>query len=144
MDKHIEETTLGELMTEKPLTVHPQMAIPEIKKLFEDHEFNMIPVVEEHQILLGVVTKLDLLRMFRPDDRSLIPNLRALRAEKVEDIMARDPVALEPSDPVVKAIDLMLQLNLRAIPITEKTDEGKILRGILTRKDVLQCFVFDG
>ena len=143
MSEHIEKMTVGEVMTKKPVTVHPKTGVKELKKLFETREFNSIPVVEENGVLRGLATKIDLLRMFRPDRRSLIPDMAAIRAEKVEDIMSRGYVDVSEGDPVVTAVDLMMDLNLRALPVTERTPEGRILKGIVTRKDVLSCFVWD-
>jgi len=34
------------------------------KAMFEMYEFNAFPLVDEQQILVGVVTRLDFLRMF--------------------------------------------------------------------------------
>ena len=90
-----------------------------------------------------MVTKLDLLRMFRPDRRSLIPDIDDISADYVEEIMSRGYVDVQAKDSVVSAIDLMIELNLRSLPVTEAGKGGRILKGIVTRKDVLRCFIFD-
>jgi CBS domain-containing protein len=90
-----------------------------------------------------MVTKLDLLRMFRPDRRSLIPDIDDISADYVEEIMSRGYVDVQAKDSVVSAIDLMIELNLRSLPVTESGDSGRVLKGIVTRKDVLRCFIFE-
>jgi CBS domain-containing protein len=143
MTRRIEEMTVGEVMTKSPITAHPRTKIRDVKNIFAQHEYNSIPVVEEDGTLRGVVTKLDLLRMFRPDRRSLIPDINDISAEFVEEIMSRGYVDVQAKDSVVSAIDLMIELNLRSLPVTEAGKDGRILRGIVTRKDVLRCFIFD-
>jgi CBS domain-containing protein len=143
MTRRIEEMTVGEVMTTSPITVHPKTRIRDVKNIFAQHEYNAIPVVEADGRLRGVVTKLDLLRMFRPDRRSLVPDIDEISAEYVEEIMSRGYVDVQATDSVVSAIDLMIELNLRSLPVTESGEGGRILKGIVTRKDVLRCFIFD-
>ena len=89
MRKEIETRTVREVMTRHPVTVRPETSIAELKALFETHDFNMFPVVDTQGVLRGIVTKLDLLRTFRPQLRRWIPDLRVLWAERVEGIMNR-------------------------------------------------------
>ena len=108
--------------------------------MFETYEFNAFPVVDDSQTLLGVVTRLDFLGMFQPDGRRRwIPDLRALWAERVEDIMSRDPVTLDPDDPVATAVGEMLRWKLRSLPVVERRGGKSVLVGIVTRRDVLGC-----
>lgn len=143
MTRRIEEVTVGEVMTKSPITVHPKTKIKDVKNIFSQFEYNAIPVVEEDGTLRGVVTKLDLLRMFRPNRRRLIPDIDDIKAEFVEEIMSRGYVDVQVQDSVVSAIDLMIELNLRSLPVTEPGGGGRVLKGIVTRKDVLSCFIFD-
>ena len=50
-------------MTRAVTTVTRQTTMRELEKLFEQHDFNSFPVVEEGKIL-GIVTKFDFLRAF--------------------------------------------------------------------------------
>jgi CBS domain-containing protein len=103
--------------------------------------FNIFPVVDARSILRGLVTKLDFLRMFRPGPFVMIPNLRVLWAERVEEVMSRGLIAVEPDDSVVAAIDLMLASRLRSLPVVDRCKEGPVLVGIVSRTDVLPCLI---
>jgi CBS domain-containing protein len=107
MRKGIETKKVREVMTRNPITVSPGMTVGELKKMFEAHDFNLFPVVDARGILRGLVSKLDFLRMFRPSPFVMIPNLRALWAERVEEVMSRGLMAVEPDESVVAAIDLI-------------------------------------
>ena len=53
------------MMTRHPLVVHGEDDAEPLLALFEAHDFNAIPVVDAEDHLIGVVTKLSLLRLFR-------------------------------------------------------------------------------
>jgi CBS-domain-containing membrane protein len=94
MHKRVEEGTVRRIMTPAPETVGPETDVRTLKTIFESHDFNAFPVVDDERALLGVVTKLDFLRMFRPDQRRWIPDVRALWAEHARDIMSRRVVTV--------------------------------------------------
>lgn len=54
-------TTVQEVMTEKPVTVHPEMPVPEIAALMARKKMHTIPVLEGAK-LAGVIGKIDLIR----------------------------------------------------------------------------------
>lgn len=139
MDKHIVELPVRTIMTPSPVSVRPETTIAELKALFACYDFNAFPVVDEQGILRGFVSKLDLLRAFRPDKRRGVAGLLALWAERVEEIMSRGIVALEPHDCVVAALDLMIEAQRRSLPVVERHPAGPILVGMVSRSDVFQC-----
>jgi CBS domain-containing protein len=128
-------------MTAKPVTVPPEATLDVLKHLFEAHSFNGFPVVDRQGILRGMVTKLDFLKTFRPDCRRIIPDLRSLWAERVEDVMSRGLVFVEPDEPVVAAVDTMVNTRLRSLPVVELRHGTPVLVGIVSRTDLLTCLV---
>jgi CBS domain-containing protein len=139
MDKHITEQPIRDIMTPSPVSVRPETTIAELKALFERYDFNAFPVVDEQGILRGLVSKLDLLRAFRPDKRRGMAGLLPLWAERVEDVMSRGIFAVEPHESVVAALDLMIESRRRSLPVVEHNSEGRVLVGMVSRSDVLQC-----
>lgn len=143
MRKQVEERTVREVMTPTPVTVRPSTTVGELKALFEAHDFNAFPVVDEAGALCGMVSKLDFLRMFRPARRRWLPDLRALWAERVGDIMSAGLVAVEPGDPVVVAVDLVVETKLRSLPVVDRRGGRPVLVGIVSRKDLLRCLTIE-
>jgi CBS domain-containing protein len=138
MKKRVESKTVREIMTPAPVTVRPDTSISDLKALFERYDFNAFPVVDEVGVLRGLVSKLDLLRVFHPDwRRGGISGVLALWAERVDDIMSRGIVAVEPDEPVVTAVDLMIETRRRSLPVVERRAEGRVLVGMLSRTDLL-------
>ena len=57
-------TKIGEIMTTDPVTVSPEDDLQEAVELLIEEKFGGIPVVEESEGLVGIVTYVDVLRCF--------------------------------------------------------------------------------
>jgi CBS domain-containing protein len=142
MQKRVEPKAIRDIMTPSLVTVCPDTSIAELKALFEQYDFNAFPVVDAQGVPWGIVSKLDLLRAFRPDRRRLMAGLWTLWAERVEEIMNRGILAVEPNDPVVTAVDLMIETGRRSLPVIEHHSAGRVVVGMISRGDLLQCLTF--
>ena len=138
MARRTDVRTIRAIMTPNPLTVRSDTTIVRLRQLFEAHDFNMFPVVDEHGVLRGVVTKLDVLKMYRPWSGRVTANVRALWAEHVEDIMSRGVTSVTPEEPVTTAVTLMVNRRLRSIPVVQRQARQALLVGIVSRNDVLR------
>jgi hypothetical protein len=58
--------TVGELMSKPVVTVTPETTIASLRKLMAEHDFNAFPVVNPAGMLQGIVTRLDLFRVYLP------------------------------------------------------------------------------
>jgi CBS domain-containing protein len=112
-----------------------------LQHLFASHGFNAFPVVDDADTLCGIVTKLDLLRVFGPDPDRLLPALNVLWAERVADIMRRRVITLAPDDLVATAVDRMLSMKLRSLPVVERRDGKAFVVGMVSRGDVINALV---
>ena len=143
MRKVIERKKVRDVMTRSPITVSPETTVQELMTKFATHDFNMFPVVDAGGVLRGLVTKLDLLRTFRPQMRRWIPDLKLLRAERIEDLMSRGTISVEADDPITVAVDTMIETRLRSLPVVQRRAEGPVLVGIVSRTDVLPCLTLE-
>ncbi|MET7479286.1 CBS domain-containing protein [Streptomyces sp. NPDC005648] len=74
--------TAGRLMTEPPVTVHADDSIVEAARTMALHHVERLPVLDEEQRLVGIVTRRDLLQVFlRPD--------AAIHKEVVDEVVVR-------------------------------------------------------
>jgi CBS domain-containing protein len=131
-----------EVMTRAPITVTPLTRIPDLIALFDRHDFNAFPVVDDRGILCAIVTKLDVLRALRPEENFWVPPFAGVASARVEDIMRRGVVSVEAGDPVVVAADLMVETRLRSLPVVQCKPEGRALVGIVTQGDLLRGLRF--
>jgi hypothetical protein len=67
------------------VSVRPETTIGELKSLFERYDLNASPVVDVRGILCGLVSRLDMARVFRPYKRRGMAGLSALWVECSDD-----------------------------------------------------------
>ena len=142
MKKEIVPSTVADVMSRDLITVGLKTELKTIKRIFEERDFNGLPVVDDDGKLVGMVTKLDLLRLFRPDKRSWVPDFSHMDARCVEDILGEGVAAVHPDDPITTAVDRMIDLNVRSLPVIEREGKPPRLVGVVTRKDVLKSLEF--
>lgn len=128
-----------EAMSPTPRTIAPDAPVTALLELFTKHDFNAIPVVDDAGVLHGLVTKLDVLRLLRPDATLQVPSLRQVADRPVRDIMRPGVVTVEPDDPMAVAADLMIETGLRSLPVVERGPGPPVLRGMLSRGDLLRA-----
>lgn len=126
-------------MTPAPHSVHPDATLADLMAMFAERDFNAIPVVDGDGVLRGLVTRLDLLRLLRPDATMTVPSLAEFGIRPVREIMRHGVLAVEPDDPVVVAADLMITTGLRSLPVVERGPGEPRLCGMLSRGDVLRA-----
>ncbi|ASQ98618.1 CBS domain-containing protein [Streptomyces sp. 11-1-2] len=97
--------TAGQLMSRPAVTVRPQDSIVDAARAMEHHRVERLPVVDEEDRLIGIVTRRDLLRVFlRPDDE--------IRAEVIDEVLVRS-LWLGPQSVAVTVTDGIVRLEGR-------------------------------
>jgi len=110
-----------------------------------------VPVVDDDNTLVGVVTLRDVLLPLYPnfgdyihdnvhsrDFTEMQEGYPQVMEMKVEEVMTANPFTVSPDDPVLKAASYMGLKNLRHIPVAEN---GKLL-GVVTISDINQGLFF--
>jgi CBS domain-containing protein len=126
-------------MTPTPVGVRPEATVTELLGLFDRHDFNAFPVVDGEGVLRGLLTKLDLLRLFRPDETGRIPELAEVGDRRVNELMRHGVVTVEPDDSVSVAADLMVVTGLRSLPVVNRSTGLPVLLGMVSRGDLLRA-----
>lgn len=128
-------------MTRKVVTVNPETTIFEAQELMAKHNIRHLPVVDDSNRLVGIVTDRDLrsalpYRFFKdgisPADKEGLQNLKA------KDIMTRKVISIPPSYTIQDALLVVQNSKVGALPVVD--DEGR-LRGILSVRDLLRAFI---
>jgi CBS domain-containing protein len=122
-------------MTRDPITIGPEASLAEAETLLEQHEFNSLPVVGPARELLGVVTKLDLLRAFRFTDLHMFPPYEEIMARPVREVMITDLNTVTPRTPLTRVLETLVRLRTKSLPVVE---DGAVV-GMIAREDVLQA-----
>ena len=121
-------------MTRAVTTVTRKTTMRELEALFEKHDFNSFPVVEEGR-MLGIVTKFDFLRTFAFTTGQMVPHYDELMRRPVAEIMTKAVVHVEPATPLTQVLRLMVNLKSRSLPVFGPDHQ---LVGMISREDVIR------
>jgi CBS domain-containing protein len=65
-DKEIHKAlgqTVGEVMSDRPLTIKPEQLVREAARLMHDKKIRRLPVIDEQERVIGIITQGDIVRM---------------------------------------------------------------------------------
>jgi CBS domain-containing protein len=128
------QCTADQYMTRAVTTVTRKTTMRELEALFETHDFNSFPVVEEGR-MLGIVTKFDFLRTFAFTTGQMVPHYDELMRRPVAEIMTKAVVHVEPATPLTQVLRLMVNLKSRSLPVF---GPDRQLVGMISREDVIR------
>jgi CBS domain-containing protein len=133
-----------EIMTTDVKTVTEDMLVKDAANLMCFNKISGLPVVDNDNNMVGVLSEKDVLQKMFPDMAELIkeegiPNFEAMESGysealqlKVGDIMTRMVASVSGDMPIMKAASLMCVRKIRRIPVTNGTQ----LIGIVSIGDV--------
>ncbi len=146
-------TLIKEVMVANPFTVKISDSVETVLKLLEEKHISGLPVVDDRDRVVGVVSEADLLFKEKPIRMPLyltfldsIIYLEPLDKFKqqlkkslgifVADVMTSKPITILANAPVSQAAELMLNKSINRLPVVDETAK---LVGIVTRHDLLQA-----
>lgn len=97
--------------------------------VLQEHRFTALPVVDDSDRLVGILSEADLV----PDTLS---GRRTPPPQTVGQAMTRDVVQVLGTDPVSKLADIMVGRRLRLLPVV---DHDEKLLGVVSRGDLLRA-----
>jgi CBS domain-containing protein len=139
--------TVSDLMTHSVVRVPADAPFKEIVKLLSDHDITAVPVVDDADRTLGVVSEADLLRResTQPDPAGLLTVLDTPGKETPRSVattaaalMSSPAVVARPEWSVVQAARVMDRSHVKRLPVVDET--GRLI-GIVSRADVLRVFL---
>ncbi len=129
------QCTVEQYMTPTVVTVNRQMTMGELGALFEQHDFNAFPVVEDDKIL-GIVSKFDFLRVFAFTSSQMVPHYDELMSRRVTDVMTEAVVHVDPTAPLTRVLQLMVSVKARSFPVL---NVARHLEGMISREDIMRA-----
>lgn len=129
------ESTTARYMTPAVKSVTRQCSMADLETLFAQYDFDAFPVVEGDK-LQGIVTKFDFLRAFGFTTGQLVPSYDELMKRTVGEVMTEGVVHVEPTMPLTRVLQLMVNLKLRSFPVL---GPDRQLLGMISRGDVMRA-----
>jgi acetoin utilization protein AcuB len=127
-------------MTKRVITIRRETGLIEAKALMKEHGIRHLPVTDEENTLVGIVTDRDV-RSATPsilmDDFDSARERERLAQITAQDIMSKTPVTLKPMHTIQDALLIIQEKKVGALPVV---DENNKLRGILSVRDLMRAF----
>lgn len=133
-----------DIMTSPVITVRAGTTVQAAAALLAERGFTALPVVDDDDRLMGIVTEADLVRdRFPRDPRSLIHGevVAAVvsAAETVGEVMSTPVTTMGPGTDVAELTAALLDARRRSVPIVD----GSRVIGIVTRRDLVRVVARD-
>ncbi|GFE26792.1 hypothetical protein Sliba_72450 [Streptomyces nigrescens] len=119
---------MADLMTPEAVVVQRGTPFKEIARLLDEYDITAVPVLDEDEQPVGVVSEADLLRR----------QIAKLGATTAEAIMTSPAVVARPEWSVVEAARTMEKKKVKRLPVVD--DSGRLI-GVISRSDLVQLFL---
>ncbi|GGW50115.1 CBS domain-containing protein [Streptomyces galilaeus] len=125
--------TVGEVMTRDVVEARRATPFKEVVRLLDHHRISGLPVIDDDDKVLGVVSGTDLVRaQAHRSGRSPVGGATAA------DLMTSPAITVHPEQGVPDAARLMERRGVERLPVVDEEDR---LIGIATRRDLLRVFL---
>ena len=151
-------TTVRDIMETGVATVYPEDGVEKVIRTMRAHELPAIPVINEGDRCVGIITEADLVMageeadlhlphyfelfggiVFLESTKKFEERLRRAVAATAADLMTADPVTISPDATVAEAARLIAQRKHNRLPVVE---HGRLI-GVVTRIDVLDALIVE-
>ena len=143
--------TVADVMTTKPITVQKQTSLQDAIKLMANNRVSGLPVVDNQDKLIGVISETDLMWketgvdappyimildsvIYLQNPARYDKEIHKVLGETVGELMTDKPISISSVSSVKEAAHLMHEKNIRRLPVVDKE---KII-GIITRGDIIR------
>ncbi|WP_197319072.1 HPP family protein [Saccharomonospora sp. NB11] len=129
-----------DIMTSPVVTVSPDDSVKRATRLLAEHGFTALPVVDDSDRVVGIVTEADVVAdRVPPDARYRTDRTTTPVPETVGEVMTSSPTCTQQGADVAELVGTLLEGHLRAVPVLA----GTKLVGIVTRSDVVRALSRD-
>ncbi len=143
--------TAKDIMTTDVMTVKKDTPISELSRLFIEHKINGIPVVDDDNKVIGMVTQGDLIEqnkslhiptvitlfdavLFLESEKKFEADVKKLTGTKVEDIYSAKVITVTQNTELTEIASIMAENDVHTLPVVEN---GKLV-GIIGKLDLIR------
>jgi CBS domain-containing protein len=143
----VKNLTVSDVMTRRVLTVRVSTPVKELARLMVEYRVSALPVLDDDNRLIGVVTEADLVleqghqvprrpRWWEPTAQR--HTLRRAAGDTAGPLMSTSPPAITEHASLPQAARLMTDRAVRCLPVVDPDDR---VVGVVSRADLLHAFV---
>ncbi|TAL20757.1 CBS domain-containing protein [Patescibacteria group bacterium] len=139
-----------DVMEKNVIAVKKGATYEEVARILDKQGIKGAPVVDENNVVIGVVSEKDLYKILYPfyssfydhpelyvDFENRESKIDEVRGKKVEEFMSRNTVSVSPDSPVMRAGAMMIAKGVHRLPVIEN---GKLV-GIVTRSKIYRTLL---
>jgi acetoin utilization protein AcuB len=132
---------ISKVMTRNVVTIDKDADISQAQEIMSKHLFHHLPVVDENNLLIGIVTDRDIRSVSPPShltQENSPEEWKSFSTFKIKDIMTKNPVTISPVDTIQDALILLHKKYFGALPVV--VEQQKLI-GIISVRDLLREFI---
>ena len=143
-----------DVMTSPVITVKPSSSVQDVARLFLERQISAVPVVDDQDKLIGIVSEADLVhraeigtQQQRPwwlalmaGDQGLAADYIKSHAKRVADVMTRNVITATPDTPLNEIATMLEKNGVKRLPIVH---DGQLV-GIVSRANLVQAIATIG
>ena len=121
------KVTARSVMTTPVLSVQSDTPLENVFSLLLRHHISGLPVVDEENFVVGVITEHDLLQLrFTPESP----------VQVVSELCCRNVITVGEDQPLFEVAELLLTRSIRRVPVVDH--EGHLV-GVISRRDLVRA-----
>jgi CBS domain-containing protein len=138
-----------DVMTTEVITVDENASVPSVAKLMAKHGISAVPVVDQHKLVIGMVSEGDLLHSaeigtearrswwleMASSTNTLAGDYIKSHSGRVRDVMTRDVISVTETTPVADIAVLLETNRIKRVPVLR---DGKLV-GIVSRANLVRA-----
>ncbi|MGQ0562118.1 MAG: CBS domain-containing protein [Gemmatimonadota bacterium] len=128
------QLTVRDLMLHEVMTASPQMSARAAVGLMIGKRQRALPVVDDKQEVLGIVTEWDVMRALVPHIPRVVEAGEEIEDPPVREIMTRSVLCVPEEMGLEEAVNLMINKKVEQCPVVRDS----LLVGMLTRSDIIR------
>ncbi len=117
-----------DIMTRTVYTIRSEATAQEVAQLLAEKRISGVPVVDEYNNIIGIVTEADIISKVAREGRNE-------SAPTVADLMSREVITVDEEMPASDIAGLLTERRIKRVPVVS---EGKLTR-IVSRGDIVRA-----
>jgi CBS-domain-containing membrane protein len=144
-ERLVSRVLVKDVMTKNVIAIKRDADLHEASRLLSEHRISGMPVVDDNNRVIGVVSEADILVLagmskkhtFKDILRSILgePVTSRTVGNRVENVMSFPPITSKADDEVMVVAKILDERRIKRLPVVD--NEGKLL-GIVSRADIVR------
>ncbi|AOY74855.1 CBS domain-containing protein [Clostridium formicaceticum] len=142
-----------DIMTKEVITVKKDDTVEDVIKLLLEHNISGVPVVDEENRVIGIITEGDLIYrsknlhipayftlldsyIFLENPKNLEEQIKKMAGYRVRDVMTEKVVVVDHEESMEEIATIMVEKSINRVPVVK---EDKLV-GIVSRRDIIRAY----